>query len=372
MNVAVVAGYSPSLINFRGHLLRTMTSAGHRVAALAPADDPSTAEALQAMGVEFLPLGLRRQGLNPFLDLASLAELYSMFKKIKPDKILSYTIKPVIYGSLAARLAGAGEAYSLVTGLGYAFGGRGPWRGLLAGAVKALYRLALKKNRAVFFQNPEDRDFFARAGLLGPDQRTAVLPGSGVDLSHFSASPLPAGPMVFVCVARLLREKGLAEFARAAEMLRPRHPGAEFVLVGPREKGPGAVTDRELALWQDKGGLKYLGPVTDVRPHLASATVFVLPSYYREGAPRSIMEAMAAGRAVITSDAPGCRQMVAEGRTGLLVPPRDPEALARAMERFILEPGLAADMGRAGRVLAEERFDVRLVTERLMREMGLC
>jgi len=389
MRIAVVAGYAPSLVNFRGPLLRALTARGHEVIALAPPEpggSAATEAALRDMGVSLLRYPLDRGGVNPHRDLRTILALRGHFEALRPGLVLAYTIKAVIYGSLAARWAKVPETASLVTGLGYGFGGldgaglpgapQTLSRRLLTGLVVRLYAKALERNRVVFFQNPDDRDLFARLGITAPDQRTLVVGGSGVDLDHFApAPPLLADPQtgapVFLCVARLLWAKGVGVFVEACRMLKRRHPQAVCRLLGPADGVPAAVPAETIRAWRADRVVEVLDPVADVRPHLAAASVFVLPSF-REGTPRSVLEAMAMARPVITTDAPGCRHTVEDGVTGFLVPPFEPGALMRAMERFIEEPGLVAPMGAAGRRLAEERFDAQRVAAEMIDALPLA
>lgn len=380
MKIALIAGYSPSLLNFRGPLLRALRERGHEVLALAPDDDPAVPPALRRMGVTFLPAPIRRSGLNPLADLAALRHLAAWLRRLRPDKVLSYTPKPVIWGSLAAHLAGVPDIYALITGLGRAFGLDGEHLGLRRRAVnrlaRLLYRLGLACCRGVLFQNPDDLALFQRLGLVRPGQPTTVTAGSGIDLAHFAQAdpalpdPVEGGP-VFLTLTRLLADKGVSEFVEAASLLKPKYPAVEFRVVGPAESGPGGIPRAGLDAWAARGQVTFAPPVADVRPELRRAGVYVLASAYREGVPRSVLEALSMGRPVITSDTPGCRETVIPGRNGFLVPPRDPQALAKAMERFLLDPELIAEMGAESRLLAEARFDVNAVNDHILSFMGL-
>ncbi|MDP2846710.1 MAG: glycosyltransferase family 4 protein [Humidesulfovibrio sp.] len=379
MRIVVIAGHAPSLVNFRGPLLSALVARGHSVTALAPPEPGGapTEAALRALGVELLRYPLDRGGLNPLRDLNTLRSLRNLFLTLKPDLVLPYTIKPVIYANLAARWAKTPLAASLITGLGYGFGGLPDGADALQGhpqtisrrclteLVVRLYSKALETNRAVIFQNPDDRDLFKRLDILSPATRVAVVGGSGVDLDHFAPAPPvlahpDTGAPVFTCVARLLWAKGVGVFVEACRMLKRRHPHVVCRLVGPTDNVPDAVPADMLRRWREDRVVEILDAVDDVRPILAATSVFVLPSY-REGAPRSSLEAMSMARPVVTTDVPGCRQTVEDGVTGFLVPPFEPGALMRAMERYVLEPELIAQQGMASRRLAEERFDVRRV-----------
>lgn len=375
MKIAVIGGYAPSLVSFRGPLLKRLVALGHEVHALAPGHIPDVSPQLEAMGVDYSMIPLSRRGFNPLADIGSLLHLKQVLYRIKPDLVLSYTFKPVVYGSMAARMAWVGhkkQVYAMITGLGYAFTqGSGLKRRLLFNIAKGMYRSGLKSCDGVIFQNPDDRTFFEKLGVLPDYARTTVVGGSGVDLQEFSPAPLPEKP-VFLCLSRLLRSKGVALFAEAALHLKEKYPEAVFRLAGPLEEGGDAITPEELAAWKKQGGLEILDPVEDVRPLIAGSSVYVLPSYYREGTPRSVLEAMAMGRAVVTSDAPGCRETVVPDQNGFLTPIKDVDALAHAMERFILDPALAPAMGAASRELAEEKFDVDKVNDAILSFMGLA
>ena len=368
--IAVVTSHAPSLRNFRGELLAAFLDQGHEVIALAPDFDASTRAPLTAMGVRCEPIGLARTGVNPFRDLADLAGLARALRRLRPDIVLSYSIKPVIHGSLAARIAGVGGVYAIIAGLGYTFAGSSIYRVLLRALVERLYRTALKTNRAVFFQNPDDLALFRDRSLLGTT-RAVLINGSGVNLERFREAPPRPSPPVFLLMARLLKAKGIVEYAQAARLLKARHSEARFHLLGPSDPNPDGIPASQVERWASEGTIVYLGAVEDVRPFLNEASVYVLPSYYREGIPRSVLEAMAAGRPIVTTDAPGCRETVVDGANGFLVPPRDVAALAGAMERFILEPNLIPSMGRASRRLAEEKYDVHKVNAVILRAMGL-
>lgn len=374
MRVVVIGGYAPSLINFRGPLLKRLVDLGHDVHALAPPHTPDVAPQLEAMGVQYAMLPLSRRGLNPFADLGSLLHLKQVLFRIKPDLVLSYTFKPVIYGSMAARMAWVGHqkrVYALITGLGYAFTeDKGLKRRILFNVAKGMYRSGLRSCDGVIFQNPDDEAFFQKLGVIPDHAETTVVGGSGVDLEHFAQAPLPGKP-VFLCLSRLVRSKGVALFAEAAARLKARYPEAVFRLAGPMEEGGDAITPAEIAEWKQQGGLEVLDPVDDVRPLIGGASVYVLPSHYREGTPRSILEAMAMGRGIVTTDAPGCRETVVEGENGFLVPPRDVDALTAAMERFLTEPELTRSMGEASRRRAEEKYDVHKVNDAMLSFMGL-
>ncbi len=366
----MLAGFAESLILFRGHLMAALTKAGHEVIACAPEDTQNIAQRLQALGADYRPIPLERAGLNPLKDFRFFIRVARFLRCEKPDVLFCYTIKPVIYGSLAARRARVPAVFSMITGIGYAFLGQTFRQKLLGKVAKTLYRRALADNRAVFFQNPDDRQLFVQLGLVRNKGQTILVNGSGVDLDHYAVAPLPAGAPVFVLVARLLRDKGVVEYADAARLLKQKYPSIRFRLIGPFDVNPASLKPEQVQSWQNERFIEYEGWASDVRPVIAAASVFVLPSY-REGTPRTVLEAMAMGRPIVATDAPGCRETVVEGENGFLVPPKNVPALAQAMERFILQPGLIAPMGRRSRQIAEAKFNVHNVNEVILQTMGL-
>jgi len=369
MKIVVVGGLADSLVRFRGRMLEAFVGRGHQVTACAPEEHPQAQAALEAMGVTYQPIPMQRTGMNPLEDLKTLLHMVRFFRRARPDIVFFYTIKPVIYGSMAARLTGVPKVVSMVTGIGYPF----LYPGFKARVLRALtcfiMGLGFKKNRVVFFQNSENRDLFIGLGLVKKD-RSILINGSGVDLEDYAVAP-PAGQgPVFLLIARLIRDKGIVEYVEAARIVKRRHPEAVFRLVGPFYPNPTALSKDEVEGWQREGLIEYCGETEDVRPHIARASVYVLPSY-REGTPRSILEAMSMGRAIITTDVPGCRETVVDGENGILVPPYDAEKLAQAMECFIREPERIASMGRESRRIAEEKFDVHRVNAVILKAMGL-
>lgn len=372
-NIVVVCSYTPSLVNFRFQLLKAMVDNGHTVTAYGPEAHQPTINTLAAVGVDFDPIPMARAGLNPFQDLRTLLTLYAKLRRDRPDMVLCYTMKPVVYGLTAARLAGVGERHALMTGLGYIFADDpdNPRLPVLRRLAIWLYRLALAGDGRVFVYNDADAEDIVSGKMVSGRDRIVPVPGSGVDRTQFAPVALPEGDPVFLLTARLLREKGIREFVEAARIVRTEDPRARFCLLGPIDPGPLAVSRAEVESWEAEGVIEYLGHTADVRPYLAACTVFVLPSYYREGIPRSILEAMATGRPIITADTPGCRDTVIDGDNGFIVPPRDPAALADAMLRFVKEPDLAGKMGERALQIVRERFCVDHVNDLLLKEMGL-
>ncbi|MDD3651795.1 glycosyltransferase family 4 protein, partial [Immundisolibacter sp.] len=371
--LALISSQAFSIGNFRGPLVRELVQAGVEVFALAPDYDDRQRDIVRALGAQPVDISLDRTGMNPLRDGMDMLRLAAVLRRLRVDVSFAYFAKPVIYGTLAAWLARVPRRVAMIEGLGYVFtasGDRLPWRRRqLRGAVGRLYRAALAKAAQVIFLNSDDVDEFVSRGLVAR-QKAFRLGGIGVDLAEWPPAPPVLGPVTFVLAARLLREKGIAEYAEAARRVKARHPEARFVLLGGLDPNPGGLTRAEVEAWVAQGVLEWAGHV-DVKPWLARASVYVLPSYYREGLPRSTQEAMAMGRPVITTDAPGCRETVIDGENGFLVPVRDVDALAERMSRFIEQPALIETMGRRSRQLAEERFDVRRINAQLLAVLGV-
>jgi glycosyltransferase involved in cell wall biosynthesis len=259
----------------------------------------------------------------------------------------------------------------MITGLGMALGGEQRRSRWLRPMIGLMCRLSVGHSRRIFFQNPDDLRAFERLGIVRDAEQPVLINGSGVDLEAFRPAPLPAS-ISFLLIARLFREKGIREYVEAARLIRARHPQVRFRLVGWIDRHAGAIPEDELAGWQREGVIEFLGRLEDVRDAIAASSIYVLPSYYREGTPRTVLEAMAMGRPVVTTNAPGCREPVRHGVNGYLVPPRDVRALAQALQRFIDQPQLMATMGRQSRRLAEERYDVHKVNAVILQTMGLA
>jgi glycosyltransferase involved in cell wall biosynthesis len=367
--VVVFGSYAPSLILFRAPLIRELVDRGYRVLAAAPAIDSEVKRKVAALGAEAIEVPISNQSMNPFSARRSLKAMTRLFRDERPEAVISYTIKPVTLGSIAAARAGVPRIAALVTGLGFAFTeGRGLKRRLSAIVARNLYRRAFRRCTAILFQNPDDRDHFRALGLLPADRPITIVNGSGIDLVEFAPVPLPSRP-IFLMIARLLGDKGVREYGAAAIRLKRDYPQASFRLAGYFDQSPDAISRAELDE-MIAGGVEFIGRLDDVRPAIAECSVYVLPSY-REGTPRSVLEAMAMGRPIVTTDAPGCRETVEEARNGFLVPPRIVEPLASAMERFIVEPASIAGMGAQSRALAERKYDSVAVSRAVVEATGL-
>lgn len=345
-------------------LARALQQKGYAVHVAAIPGEAS--EAVRAAGFEFHPLRFSRGSMNPCAELLTLWRIYHLYHKVKPELVYQVTIKPVIYGTLAARCARVPRVVSVVSGFGY-FALRTNFSGkLLRGLVFGLYRFALRHaHQRVIFHNADDCEEFMRRGILRADD-TQVVPGSGVDTSHFIPSEEPSGIPAVVLPARPLRDKGVYEYIEAAKMLRAAGVQARFLLAGGADPGnPGAIPEAQLRQWTEEGDIEWLGHVLDMCALYAASNIVCLPSY-REGMAKVLVEAMACARPVVTTDVPGCRDAVLAGETGLLVPSHNSNALAAALRTLIQDRELRQRMGARARTLAEGRFSAQRVVARTM------
>lgn len=366
--LAVISSHAFSLVHFRGALIRELVANGWVVYALAPDFDDNLRARTIDLGARPLDSSLVRTGMNPVRDMLDAAALFRRLKVLAPHVTLGFFVKPVIYGSIAAWLAGVPRRFSMIEGLGYVFmddaASHTAHRRLLRYLVSRLYKLALRLNEKVFFLNRDDVAQFLGAKLLD-ERRVVHIDGIGLDLEYYRPAPPVLQPVTFLLIGRMLKEKGIYDYIAAAVILRRRFQNLRFLLVGATDPNPGSIRESEVCHWVATGLVEWPGQVDDVRPWIEQASVLVLPSY-REGMPRSTQEAMAMGRAIITTDVPGCRETVVDGVNGYLVPVRDPAALAQAMQRFIEARHLIAIMGREGQRMARERFDVHRINARVL------
>ncbi|WP_298569817.1 glycosyltransferase family 4 protein [uncultured Aliiroseovarius sp.] len=362
-----------SLVNFRLDLMRRLQANGFEVLAVAADIDEDTAAQLNSHGIRHRTVPMDRTGTNPLRDLQTLWALTALLRREKPDLVISYTMKPNVYGSLAAQLARVPARFALFTGLGYAFMEAAPTgrRKKVRDLSILLHRVALRRLHGAFCYNAADRGDIRRFRLIPDSVPLHDVPGSGVDTTRFAATPVPKGKIRFLFVGRLLRSKGLQTLGDAAALLRAQGRDCDIEILGPADSNPDAIDTATLDDWQARGLVTWLGETRDVRPFLQRCSVFVLPTQLREGIPRSILEAMASGRAVITTDAPGCGEAIQNGVTGMVVPQGDAKALAQTMAQFIDDPSLADTMGQAARKLACSTYDVHRVNSILMQHMGV-
>jgi len=366
MKIVLFANTDWYLYNFRRSLALALRDAGHDVLLISP--DGPYGEKLADLGLRWQPVPMDRRSLNPLREALLLSHLASLLRREQPDIVHGFTIKCAVYGALAARLAGVAGRVNAVAGMGYVFISDSPKARLLRPVVRALLRLALGGRGArLVLQNPDDVALFEQAGLVDPAQ-VRLIAGSGVDCGRFLVRPsAPAGrPLRVLLAARLLWDKGLAEYITAARRLRDEGRAIQFLLAGDPDPGnPAAVPEATVREWVANGTVEWLGHVDDMPALFASVDMVVLPSY-REGLPKGLIEAAACALPLVTTDVPGCRQVVTDGVDGLLVPARDGDALARAIARLQDDPELAARLGQAARAKALAEFDEKIVIERTM------
>ena len=356
------------LYNFRRSLAARLRTEGWEVVLISPPGEYGPK--LTALGFRWIPCDFAPGGTNPLAEIGVLRRLIALYRTERPDLVHHFTIKCVLYGSLAARLAGGIPVVNAVTGLGHIFTDSGRKATLLRPLVKGLYRFVLGAARSrVIFQNDEDRNFFATTGLVDAE-RTRLIRGSGVDCALFSptvhiAAP-DSSPLKILFASRLLREKGIVELLAAARILRKNGVDAEFLLAGGLYPGnPSSLSENEMAAIQEEGIVSCLGHVDDMLPLLAAADIVVLPSY-REGTPRILIEAAAMGIPIVATDIAGCRGLVQDGVNGFLVPVKDATALATALQRLTADQALRQVMGAAGRAIVLAEFDEEIVLEKTL------
>lgn len=370
MKVVLLGTTAACVLGFRADLIQALVAKGDEVYAFALDYNDAARAQVRAWGAHPVDYVFSRTGVNPVSDLWNTWRLAGQLRHIRPDVVLSYFSKPVVFGTLAARLAGCKRRIGMLEGLGYTFtqgpNGFSKKASLLRAIQVFLYRLSFPLLERIIFLNPDDpRDLVERYGLRVA--KVSVLGGIGLDLQQYPFSEPRATPVSFIFVGRLLAEKGIHEYVGAARLVRQQHPGTEFVVLGGLDAAnPGALSQQELDVLIQEKLVVYPGHVNNVQDWLIAASVFVLPSYYREGVPRSTQEAMAMGRAVITTDVPGCRETVVDGVNGYLVRPWSAEDLAQRMMQFVEHPEQAVQMGRESFRLAQERFDARHANKRLV------
>ena len=360
--LALSVNASWNVINFRTGLISGLIDAGHEVVVLAPVDAYSSR--LPALGVRFEELPLDAKGLSPLGDLRLLWSYYRLFRKLGVDAYLAFTVKPNVYGTIAARLLGI-PAINNVAGLGAIYAKNSALTRLVSG----LYKLAFRRSSVVFFQNEDDRQLFVAKRIVRPDQ-AGLLPGSGVDLTRFvpSDKSQEGTGFTFLLTARMLWDKGIGEFVEAGRRLRREFPQARLQLLGFADlPGANAIPRRVIDEWVAEGAVEYLGETDDVRPYLREADCVVLPSRYREGVPRSLLEAAAMAKPLIATNTPGCRDIVEAGVNGLICSAGDTDSLLGAMREMVCKTAAERQqLGDAGRRLVQEKFSEEIVIRRYL------
>ena len=368
MKIAVLSSHTPSLFWFRMDMMKDFIKNGHSVIALGQEPEAEWKDKFKKYNIEYRQLLIERNGTNPLRDIKTYRMLCKFMKKEKPDKIFTYQAKTIVYGSIAAKLNGIKEVYPLIAGLGSIFRGTGFKNKIVKTIMKMEYWVACKCSKKVFFQNNDDKNEFIHNGLI-KDNKTIIINGSGVNLEKFKETPFPQEP-AFLYIGRLIKDKGVMEYLEACKEVKERHPNIRCMLVGPYDSNPSALKPEELKPYIDNGIIEYYGEQSDVRPFIAQCSTYVLPSYH-EGTPKTVLEAMAMGRSVITSNAPGCRETVTDGVNGYLVEVKDVKGLINKMEYLLSNSEISQVMGNVSLKIAKEKYDVKIVNQAIMQTMGL-
>ena len=369
MKICVITAATWSISKFRIDMIDEFVRRGSEVVVFGDEPHEEWDPYFKKHGVSYRTYPISRNGMNPVSDLATKAALKKLLAEEKPDKVWTYQAKPNIYGCMAAHELGIEDVYVMMGGLGSVFRAKDAKSRLVRAVVSAEYRHAMRNAKVVFFQNMEDVEVFEELRILSRE-KAVLTRGSGVNTAEYSLAPLPSR-MSFLFVGRLVRGKGVLDYLEAARMVKKVHPEVGFNLVGPFDTNPTALKIDDIQPYIDEGTVVFHGKQVYVRPFQEASSVFVLPSYYGEGTPKSALEAMSTGRPLIVADAVGCREVVKDGVNGFLVRAQDPEAIAKAMMDLIEEPGLKEKMGLESRRMAEEIFDVRKVNEVICDAMGL-
>lgn len=368
MKIAVLSSHTSSLFWFRMDMMKDFIKHGHTVIALGSEPEINWKRKFEENGIKYEQIFAERNGINPFSDLKTYQDLCKFMKEERPDKVFTYQAKTVVYGSLAAKANGITDVYTLIAGLGSIFRGEGLKNKIIKSIMMMEYRLACNASKKVFFQNSDDKKEFINNRLI-QDDKIIIINGSGVNLEKFKPEPMPDTPG-FLFIGRLIKDKGVMEYLEACKRIKADFPKVRCLLVGPYDSNPSALQPEEIQPYVDEGIIEYFGEQSDVRPYLKQCSTYVLPSYH-EGTPKTVLEAMAMGRSIITSDAPGCRETVTDGYNGFLVPVKDINGLVEKMRTLIEDQEQNKAMANCSLKLAKEKYDVNLVNESIMKTMAL-
>tara|TARA_B100000212_G_scaffold45845_1_gene29615 strand:+ start:33141 stop:34271 length:1131 start_codon:yes stop_codon:yes gene_type:complete len=370
--IAVIGNSCVDFINLRAPLLKYLQNCDAEVTVIGPVcDENEILDEMKKLKFNYVPYNIKPVSLNPFDDMLSFFQMMRALKSISPDKVLLFTLKPIVYGSVAARLKGIRNVFSLNSGLGRIFVGESNYHRFVLFFLKPLLKIAFKFNEKVFFQNPDDSELFHKLGLCDKN-KSIVVNGTGIDLKAFPLKTIPRNEKLkFIMISRIIEEKGIHFFYEAAKKIKKDYPCTEFQLLGNFCDSQSGISENTILNWHKEGIINYLGETDDVRPFLEKADVFVLPTYYREGVPRTCMEALATGLPIITTDVPGCRETVINEKNGILIQPKNITALEEAIKRFIKAPYIIDSMIMNGRSLVEKKFDINKVNSDIAYGMGL-
>jgi glycosyltransferase involved in cell wall biosynthesis len=366
MRILVLSSHTPSLFWFRLDMMKEMVDQGHTVFAIGNESPLNWSAKFAEHGINYRGIRVARNGINPINDIRTFFDLIKVISETRPDRIFAYHAKTVIYGSLASFFLGRRDFYALISGLGSIYIDQDFKSRIIRMMMKFEYRIACSLSRKVFFHNHDDRDAFVKDRLV-THQKTVIVNGSGVNLDEFVNTPFPK-ETAFLFIGRLIKDKGVIEYLNACKKIKEMYPWVRCLLVGPFDSNPSSITHADLIPYL--ANIEYFGEQNDVRPFIAQSSVFVLPSY-REGTPKTILEAMAMGRPIITTDVPGCKETVIDGENGFLVKVQDEKDLFEKMKRFIENPRLIEKMGIKSLEIADLKYDVRKVDHEVFNQMNL-
>ncbi len=366
MKFILISPKNRTAYNFRGDLVKKIIASGYEVIITGPNKD--NIEKVLELGAKFVEIPMNKSGVNPLKDLSYMKKLKNLFKEEKPDVILGYTSKPVIYGSIAGRLAGVPHKVAMVTGAGYAFTAKTVKAKIIKLVMSILYKIGFMCANTVIFQNPDDKAQFINEKLVNKS-KCHVVNGSGVNMEKFSVTPYPE-KVSFLMVSRVMYSKGIREYLRACEIVKEKYPEVRCMLLGACEGMQDSLSQEDLNSYIERGIIEHFGETDTVADYYKQCSVYVLPSY-REGVPRTVLEATAMGRAAITTHAPGCRETVIDGETGYLVEIKDADAVADRMIKFIENPELIEKMGKASLEYCKQKFDVKKVNEDMIKYLKI-
>jgi glycosyltransferase involved in cell wall biosynthesis len=368
MKIMIIGALPSSLYNFRGDLIIELAKK-HSVVSMACGATQEEINEIKLLGCSYIDYPISRNGLNPLKDITTMLAIKKAVEQERPDVVISYTIKPVVWGGIGLLLSKhKSQFFPMITGLGYAFQGGSLVRNCLSFLVKSLYRLALTNANGVIFQNQDNKQIFIDNKIVNKE-KCHLVNGSGVNLNDYKIEKISTEP-TFLLIARLLKEKGIREYFIAANIVKKTYPKTIFNLVGPEDPSPDAISKKELDHWCESGAINYHGSTTDVRKFIRESNVYVLPSYH-EGMPRTTLEAMAMARPILTTNVPGCKETVVNGVNGWLVEKESGDALAKKMIWFLENSRDWPSMGAASRCMVEEKFDVNKVNLSILEILGI-
>jgi len=366
MDIVVVSSHTSSLFWFRMDMMQEFIKSGHNVIAFGSESEDDWKVRFKNYNIEYKQLYVKRNSINLIADLKTFFQLYCFFKKNNINKVFLYQAKTIIYGSMAAKLAGLKDIYSLMAGLGSIYRGEGFKNKLMKFIISYQYKIAFLYNKKVIFQNVDDRDEFIASKIVTKN-KTEIINGSGVNLNKFQIKPLP-DKLTFLFIGRLIKDKGIVEFLEACKFVKKKYKDINCILVGPFDTNPTALLKKDLDEYIENNIIEYYGEQSDIPLFISKASILVLPSYH-EGTPKTVLEAMAMGRLIITTNAPGCKETVVDGLNGFLIPVKDTDALIDKMEYLINNPTVIPTMGVEGRKIAELKYDVNKVNSDILRIM---